>query len=156
MFILLSVSWACNRNCEDCNPKIGPMLSRIRADMIWTKTQTPSRKITPASVGYSMNLLRLRQHIYLIRNDSITDRLKAETEDDDWKQHRTFLHYPNGYGQVIKFVYEGNDNRRDLLEIITSPVYKGEYNATADTVEIHYIPGGLVDKKYWADEDKLL
>ena len=123
--------------------------------MIWTKTQTPTQVITPASAGYSMNLLRLRQHIYLIQNDSITDRLLSPTENDDWKQHRVFLQYPNGYSQVIKFVYEGNDNRRNLLEIVTSPVYKGEYNAAADTVEIHYIPGGLVDKKYWDDEDKL-
>ena len=131
------------------------MLSRIGTDMIWIKTQTPTQLITPASAGYSMNLLRLRQHLYLIRNDTITNRLLCPTENDDWPQHRTFLQYPDGYGQLIKFVYKEKDNRQDLLEIITSRVYKGEYEAVADTVNIHYIPGGLVNKKYWDDEDKL-
>lgn len=155
MLIILLINWACRTDCQDCDPNTGPMLSRIGTDMIWTKTQTPTRVITPASISYRMNLLRLRQHIYLIRNDTIINRLLFQKDNDDWKQHRTFMKYPNGYGQVIKFVYEGNDNRRNLLEIITSPVYMGEYNAAADTVAIHYLPGGLVDKKYWDDEDKL-
>ncbi|MCX6218417.1 hypothetical protein [Spirosoma sp.] len=41
----------------------------------------------------------------------IINRLLFQKDNDDWKQHRTFMKYPNNYGQIIKFVYERNDNR---------------------------------------------
>lgn len=156
ILVLLSVATSCKTDCDDCDPRVGPMMSRIRGNLVWVKTQKASHTITPTLTGYNMSLLRLRQHVYEIKDDSIANVFRIKSEEDDWKNHRFYLQYENGYSQAYEFVYEGNDNRRAIIEVITTPLYKGSYSSSADTVSVHYKQSGSIDQKYWDDEEKRL
>lgn len=73
--------------------------------------------------GYYQGVLRMRQHVYVVEDGIITNRLRLLKED--WQNHRVVLSDDNGYKQVVKFVYENNDNRRPLQEMIFWISFRG-------------------------------
>lgn len=133
---------SCSRVCGCVSP---PMSSELMGQWEWTRTETPSRTVTPQTAGYTQTLEygndQTNNYLAIYRNDTLSMRLglvRGSTQENT-REFSVLEKYASLYPKSYLIRNSTHPNR----EIYTSELMEN-YSAKADTVRHYYKFKGYV------------